>query len=110
MLLALLAVLIVLLIVLPIIGITLWALISVGIVGIIIGGLARLVLPGRHNISVLATILLGWIGSIVGGFIGYQILDINRLLTVLLEIGVAAALIALYSGTTRGSLSGRSRR
>lgn len=100
MLLALLAVLIILLIVLPIIGLALWALISVGIVGIIIGGLARLLLPGQQNISVLATILLGWIGSIIGGFVGYHVIHTGRILTVLLEIGVAAVLIAVYSGSS----------
>lgn len=98
MLLALLAILVVLFIVLPLIGIAAWALISVGIVGIVIGGLARLVLPGRQQIGVLATVLLGWIGSLVGSFIGFHVLSTGRILTVLLEIGVAAALIALFAG------------
>jgi uncharacterized membrane protein YeaQ/YmgE (transglycosylase-associated protein family) len=96
MLLALLVVLVVLFIVLPLIGMAAWALISVGIVGIVVGGLARLALPGRQQIGVIATILLGWIGSIVGSFIGYHVLSIGKILTVLLEIGVAAALIALF--------------
>lgn len=109
MLLALIAILIVLFIVLPIIGMAVWALISVAIVGIIIGGLARLVLPGRQNVGWTGTILLGWIGSIVGGFIGYRIIGTGRLLTVVLEIAVAAALIALYSGSTRSYLPGQSR-
>jgi uncharacterized membrane protein YeaQ/YmgE (transglycosylase-associated protein family) len=107
MLLVLLAVLIVLLIVLPIIGLALWTLISVAIVGIIIGGLARLVLPGRQNVGVMATILLGWIGSILGGFLGYRVIGTGRFPTVLLEIAVAAVLIALYSGSTFGNLPGR---
>jgi uncharacterized membrane protein YeaQ/YmgE (transglycosylase-associated protein family) len=96
MLLALLVILVVLFIVLPLIGMAAWALISVGIVGIIVGGLARLALPGRQQIGVIATILLGWIGSIIGSFIGYHVLSIGKILTVLLEIGVAAALIALF--------------
>jgi uncharacterized membrane protein YeaQ/YmgE (transglycosylase-associated protein family) len=104
--LALLAVLVVLLIVLPLIGLALWALISVGIVGIVIGGLARLALPGQQNVGVLATVLLGWIGSIIGGFIGYRIIDTGRLLTVLLEIGVAALLIAVYGNSQNRSLTG----
>ena len=101
MLLALLAIVIVLFIVLPLIGLALWTLISVGIVGIIIGGLARLVLPGRQNIGIIATVLLGWIGSIVGGFIGYRLIHTGWILTVLLEIAVAAALIAVFSGSAR---------
>ncbi|WP_375478610.1 GlsB/YeaQ/YmgE family stress response membrane protein [uncultured Jatrophihabitans sp.] len=99
MLLVILAVLILLLIVLPLIGYTIWTLLSVAVVGLIIGGLARLVLPGRQNISVLATILLGWIGSLLGGFVGYRLLHVSRFPTVLLEIAAAAVLVALYSGT-----------
>lgn len=100
MLLALAAALVILLIIFAIIGWAIWTLISIGIVGIIIGSLARLVLPGKQNISVLATVLIGWIGSIVGGLIGYHVLHTGRILTVLLEIGVAAVLIGLYSGTS----------
>lgn len=100
MLLALVAALVIVLVIFAIIGWAIWTLISIGIVGIIIGGLARLVLPGRQNISVLATVLLGWIGSVVGGLIGYHVIHTGRILTVLLEIGVAAALIAIFSGSS----------
>jgi uncharacterized membrane protein YeaQ/YmgE (transglycosylase-associated protein family) len=103
MLIVLLAILVVLFVVLPLIGLAAWALISVAIVGVIIGGLARLVLPGRQHIGMIATVLLGWIGSIVGGFLGYRIVHTGRILTVLLEIAVAAALIALYAGRDRAS-------
>jgi len=41
------------------------------IVGLIAGALARLLVPGRQNISILATILLGIVGSFVGGFLGF---------------------------------------
>lgn len=106
MLLVLLAVLVVLLIVLPLIGLALWTLISIGVVGLIIGGLARLVIPGRQDIGILATILIGWIGSLVGGFLGFHVLHTGRFLTILLEIGVAAALVAIAGGT-RNSWSNR---
>lgn len=107
--LALIAVLVVLALVFSLLGIALWALISVGIVGIVIGGLARLILPGQQNIGVLGTILLGWIGSVIGGFVGYRILDTGRLLTILLEIGIAAALIFAYSQSQRNRLPGQTR-
>jgi uncharacterized membrane protein YeaQ/YmgE (transglycosylase-associated protein family) len=45
--------------------------ISLLVVGLIAGAVARLVVPGRQNISIPMTILLGIIGSFVGGFIGY---------------------------------------
>jgi uncharacterized membrane protein YeaQ/YmgE (transglycosylase-associated protein family) len=43
------------------------------IVGLIAGALARLVVPGRQNLSIPMTILLGIIGSFVGGFLGFLI-------------------------------------
>jgi len=47
--------------------------ITIIIVGLIAGALARLIVPGRQNISIPMTILLGIIGSFVGGFLGYLI-------------------------------------
>ncbi|HMG37169.1 MAG TPA: GlsB/YeaQ/YmgE family stress response membrane protein [Blastocatellia bacterium] len=40
------------------------------IVGLIVGALARFLVPGRDPMGLLATILLGVAGSFVGGFIG----------------------------------------
>ena len=47
--------------------------ISLLIIGLIAGALARLVVPGKQDLSILAMILLGIVGSFVGGFIGYLI-------------------------------------
>lgn len=43
------------------------------IIGLIAGALARLIMPGRDAMSWLATMLLGIVGSIVGGLIGMAI-------------------------------------
>ena len=40
------------------------------IIGLIAGFIARAVVPGRQSLSVLQTILLGIVGSFVGGFLG----------------------------------------
>jgi uncharacterized membrane protein YeaQ/YmgE (transglycosylase-associated protein family) len=40
------------------------------IVGLIAGLIARAILPGRQNMGLLATMLLGMVGSFVGGLIG----------------------------------------
>lgn len=48
-------------------------LISLIIVGLIAGALARLLVPGKQDLSIPMTILLGIIGSFVGGFLGYLI-------------------------------------
>jgi uncharacterized membrane protein YeaQ/YmgE (transglycosylase-associated protein family) len=47
--------------------------ISLVITGLIAGALARLVIPGKQDLSILGTILLGIVGSFVGGFLGYLI-------------------------------------
>jgi uncharacterized membrane protein YeaQ/YmgE (transglycosylase-associated protein family) len=43
------------------------------IVGLIAGALARLLVPGRDAIGIGGTILIGVIGSFVGGFLGYAL-------------------------------------
>lgn len=47
--------------------------ISLIIIGLIAGALARLIVPGKQDISIPMTILIGIIGSFVGGFLGYLI-------------------------------------
>lgn len=101
MLFVLFMVLLVLFVVLPIVGFAIWAMLSAIVVGALIGALARLVLPGRAPIGALATILLGWIGSILGGYIGYEVLNLSRFPTVLLEIAVAAVLIFVWASADR---------
>ncbi|PZS05959.1 MAG: GlsB/YeaQ/YmgE family stress response membrane protein [Pseudonocardiales bacterium] len=41
------------------------------VVGLIAGALARLLVPGKDPMGIGATILLGIVGSFVGGFLGY---------------------------------------
>ena len=47
------------------------------IVGLIAGALARLVVPGRDPMSTPETILLGIVGSFIGGFLGYLLFGID---------------------------------
>ena len=41
------------------------------IVGAIAGFLARALVPGDDSMSIVATIVLGIVGSLIGGFLGY---------------------------------------
>jgi uncharacterized membrane protein YeaQ/YmgE (transglycosylase-associated protein family) len=43
------------------------------IVGLIAGALARLIMPGRDPMGIIATIVLGIIGSLIGGFVSMAI-------------------------------------
>ena len=45
------------------------------VVGIIAGYLARLLVPGRDDIGFWRTVLLGIVGSFIGGFLGYLIFN-----------------------------------
>jgi uncharacterized membrane protein YeaQ/YmgE (transglycosylase-associated protein family) len=43
------------------------------VVGLLAGALARLLVPGKQSMSILTTLALGVVGSFVGGFLGYLI-------------------------------------
>jgi len=47
--------------------------VSIIVIGLIAGAIARLLVPGKQNISIPMTIVLGVVGSFVGGFLGYLI-------------------------------------
>jgi uncharacterized membrane protein YeaQ/YmgE (transglycosylase-associated protein family) len=47
--------------------------VSLIIIGLIAGALARLLVPGRDPMGIGATILLGIVGSFIGGFVGYAL-------------------------------------
>ena len=48
-----------------------WFIVGVIIIGAIAGYLARLIVPGRDPMGVFATVVLGVVGSFIGGFLGY---------------------------------------
>lgn len=70
------------------------------ITGLIVGALARLVVPGRNPIGIVMTILLGIVGAIVGGLIAH-VIGLGAVLTFVVAIVVAALLVYAISGTTR---------
>ena len=101
MFLALFVVLLVLFVVLPVIGMSAWSVISTIVVGLIIGALGRLVVPGSRRLGFLYTLMAGLAGSIVGGFLGDHVLGLGWFATVLIEIGVAALAVALVVAARR---------
>jgi uncharacterized membrane protein YeaQ/YmgE (transglycosylase-associated protein family) len=50
------------------------------LIGIVAGYVARLLVPGRDPMGFLQTMLLGIVGSFVGGFLGYALFgkDVNE--------------------------------
>jgi uncharacterized membrane protein YeaQ/YmgE (transglycosylase-associated protein family) len=43
------------------------------VIGLVAGFLARAIVPGKDSMSIAQTLLLGIVGSFVGGFIGYAL-------------------------------------
>ncbi len=78
-------------------------------VGAVIGALARLLQPGRQRMSVLATMLLGVVGAVIGGLIA-DWLDVGSI-TELNFWGFVFALLAavLLVGIAEGVTAGRNR-
>ena len=78
-------------------------------VGLVIGALARLLQPGRQRMSILATMLLGVAGAVIGGLIA-DWLDVGSI-TELNFWGFVFALLAavLLVGIAEGVTAGRNR-
>jgi uncharacterized membrane protein YeaQ/YmgE (transglycosylase-associated protein family) len=83
------------------------AVIGTIIFGAVIGFLARLVLPGKQNISLLVTIILGILGALAGYYLWGAISDKGDTSGIdwirwIISIIVAAVLVVIY-----GSVTGR---
>ena len=81
---------------------TVTGIISAIVIGAIIGALARLILPGKQNIPIWLTILVGIVAAFIGTFIARAIgiptvttgIDWLELLVQLVVAVIAVALVA----------------
>ncbi len=80
------------------------------VAGLVIGALARLIKPGKQNLSIIATLLLGLAGSVIGGVIA-NLLGTGSIfeLNVLGFIVAVIAAVALI-GTAEAITGSRNRR
>lgn len=67
------------------------------VIGLVIGVLARLIKPGRQNISLLWTFILGLAGALIGGLVATaigtgKVTELDFLGTV---VGVIAAIVLI---------------
>ena len=73
------------------------------VIGLIIGALGRLVVPGRQNVPIWLTLLIGIVAALVGTFlaaaVGWDDTGGVDWLELALQIGLAAAGVALVAGT-----------
>jgi uncharacterized membrane protein YeaQ/YmgE (transglycosylase-associated protein family) len=81
---------------------TITGIISALVIGAIIGGLARLVLPGRQNIPIWLTVLIGVMGAVIGTFlaqvVGLAVTPGIDWIELVLQVAVAAAGVAIAAG------------
>ena len=81
------------------------AVIGTIIFGAVIGFLARLVLPGKQNISLLVTVILGILGALAGYYLWGAISDKGNTSGIdwirwIISIAVAAVLVIAYGAFT----------
>ncbi len=78
------------------------------ILGLIAGAIAKAILPGRQGGGWIATLVLGVVGALLGGFLGSAIFGVGidtfwDLSTWLLAIGGAILVLLIWGLVTRGS-------
>jgi uncharacterized membrane protein YeaQ/YmgE (transglycosylase-associated protein family) len=77
--------------------------ISLVIVGLVIGGLGRLIVPGPNRIGFVATLGVGLAGAILGAIVG-GLLGLG-LISIVFELAIATGLV--YVVSARGGRSGK---
>ena len=81
--------------------------ISFIVIGLIAGAVARLLVPGKQNLSIPMTIVIGIIGSFVGGFLGYLLFHKDASEGFLQPSGIIGSIIGaiivllIYNAVTR---------
>jgi uncharacterized membrane protein YeaQ/YmgE (transglycosylase-associated protein family) len=71
------------------------------ITGLVIGGLGRLLTPGRQHIGILLTILIGIAAAVVGGVVTAAIIGAGHVIVTFIVSLIVAAFI-VSATTTRG--------
>jgi uncharacterized membrane protein YeaQ/YmgE (transglycosylase-associated protein family) len=83
------------------------------LIGIVAGYLARLLVPGRDPMSFLQTLVLGVVGSFIGGFLGYVLFNKDVGEGALQPSGIIGSIIGaviallIYNATTQRRGLGR---
>jgi uncharacterized membrane protein YeaQ/YmgE (transglycosylase-associated protein family) len=71
------------------------------VVGLIVGGLARLLVPGRDTIGFFGTLVIGILGAVLGGWLAGAFFGETEGVDWLASIGVAIVLVLLVRALSR---------
>jgi uncharacterized membrane protein YeaQ/YmgE (transglycosylase-associated protein family) len=77
--------------------ISFWTVVWYAVAGLVIGLLARALMPGRQHMSLIATILLGVVAAIAGAFLWNAIFKDQEGIAWIGGVVVAVILLWLYS-------------
>jgi uncharacterized membrane protein YeaQ/YmgE (transglycosylase-associated protein family) len=77
-----------------------WTLIWYSIVGLVIGGLGRMLVSGRQELGLVETALFGIAGALLGGIVANDVLDLGWFGQFLTAV-IIAALLVLVTGAGR---------
>jgi uncharacterized membrane protein YeaQ/YmgE (transglycosylase-associated protein family) len=77
------------------------------VIGLIIGALGRLIVPGKQDIPIWLTILVGIVAALIGSFIVGPLRDTDGIDWVELLVQVLLAAVGVYAVA---ALRGRNRR
>jgi uncharacterized membrane protein YeaQ/YmgE (transglycosylase-associated protein family) len=82
------------------------------VIGLLVGGLTRLVMPGKQNIGVVMTVILGAIGAFVGTWVSYKLGYSNqnggfKIIPFLVGVVAACILIGIYLGAAGRRITNR---
>lgn len=77
--------------------------------GLVVGLVARLLLPGRDPIGMLGTLALGVVGALLGGFLWIEVLGFDNSggIEFIAAVLTAMLLLLIYRKMTYGRTSAR---
>ena len=77
--------------------------------GLVVGIIARLLVPGRQNLGIIATLLLGIVGSVIGGVVANALAtgDIWELTVLGAVVAIISAVVLIVTGERVASGNGR---
>ena len=80
--------------------------------GLVVGLVARLIVPGRQHLGIVVTLLLGVIGSVIGGVVANLLGtgDVFELNVIGSVVAIAAAVVLIAMGEQAEGVRRRSRR